>query len=176
MAPGRAGRRRRSPIRRGVRESRWSSFVHLRSVVKTPVNRVGVVHRPRFRHFIEHQKQLAAKEQIDLVTVEVGNEIDGAHLRSALQSLIGRQKLDAIWMLNDNELIKNAAFLDQTWRAELRRARIPLVVGVPNLVDPETPLGSFAVVPDHEALGLQTANIIFDLADNDWKAACRPRS
>jgi putative ABC transport system substrate-binding protein len=34
-------------------------------------------------------------------------------------------------------------------------------------------VGALAVVPDHEALGLQAANLIFDLADNDWKITKR---
>ena len=45
----------------------------------------------------------------------------------------------------------------------------PLIVGLPNLVDPLSPLGTLAVVPDHETLGLQTANLIFDVADDGWR-------
>jgi hypothetical protein len=29
-------------------------------------------------------------------------------------------------------------------------------------------LGTMATVPDHQALGLQAANLIFDLADSGW--------
>jgi len=147
-----------------------TAFVNLRSVIRAPVKRVGVVYRPRFRAVIERQKKLAAREQIDLVGAEVGKEVDAQSLRAALHGLLVKDKVDALWMLNDNELIKNGQFLDETWRAELAGARIPLVVGVPNLVDPRTPTGSFAVVPDHEALGLQTANLIFDLGESDWRA------
>jgi len=147
-----------------------TAFVDLRSVIKAPVRRVGVVYRPRFRSFVERQKQLATREQIDLVGAEVGKEVDAQGLRAALHTLLAGEKVDVLWMLNDNELIKNAQFLDDTWRSEIAQARVPLVVGVPNLVDPRTPLGSFAVVPDHEALGLQTANLIFDLAENGWRA------
>jgi hypothetical protein len=147
-----------------------TAFVDLRSVIRAPVRRVGVVYRPRFRAFIERQKKLASREQIDLVAAEVGKEVDAPGLRAALHTLLAGDKVDVLWMLNDNELIKNAQFLDDTWRAELATAKVPLVVGVPNLVDPRTPLGSFAVVPDHEALGLQTANLIFDLDSSDWHA------
>ena len=76
-------------------------------------------------------------------------------------------------MLNDNGLIRDSAFLAESWRAELSDAKIPLLVGVPNLVDPAETLGTLAAVPDHEALGLQAANLIFDLADNDWNVAER---
>ena len=147
-----------------------TAFVNLRSVIRSPVKRVGVVYRPRFRAVFDRQKKLAAREQIDLVGAEVGKEVDTQSLRAALHGLLVKDKVDALWMLNDNELIKNAQFLDETWRIELAGVHVPLVVGVPNLIDPRTPTGSFAVVPDHEALGLQTANLIFDLEENDWKA------
>ena len=77
-------------------------------------------------------------------------------------------------MLNDNGLVRNAAFVDDTWRAELSESKLPLIVGVPNLVEPSFPLGTLAVVPDHEALGLQAANLLFDLADNDWQVESHP--
>ena len=147
-----------------------TAFVDLRSVINAPVRKVGVVYRPSFRQFIARQKELAEKEQIELVAVEVGKGVYADRLRSSLHALLVEQKVDALWMLNDNELIKSSEYLDQTWRAELRNANVPLVVGVPNLVNPRTPLGSFAVVPDHEALGLQTANLIFELAENGWHA------
>jgi len=46
---------------------------------------------------------------------------------------------------------------------------LPLIVGVPNLVEPSFPLATLAVVPDHEALGLQAANLLFELSENDWQ-------
>ena len=30
--------------------------------------------------------------------------------------------------------------------------------------------GSYAVIPDLEALGVQTANLLFELEENDWQA------
>jgi hypothetical protein len=70
-------------------------------------------------------------------------------------------------MLNDNGLIRNGASVSETWRSEFRDVKLPLVVGVLNLMDPAEPVGTLAAVPDHEALGLQAANLIFDLSDND---------
>lgn len=151
-----------------------TAFVHLRSVIRAPVKRVGVVYRPSFRQFIARQQELTDREQIQLVPIEVGKGVYADRLRSSLHALISEWKVDALWMLNDNELIKSTEYLDQTWRAELRKAHVPLVVGVPNLVNPRTRFGSIAVVPDHEALGFQTANLIFDLADNGWRADEHP--
>lgn len=145
-----------------------TSFVHLRSVIQSPVNRVGVVYRPAFKRFVERQKALAARENIELVPLQVPADIAADGLAVALRLVAEKSKVDAMWMLNDNGLIRDASFLADSWRAVLQDRKMPLLVGVPNLVDPVEPLGTLAVVPDHEALGLQAANLIFDLADNNW--------
>jgi putative ABC transport system substrate-binding protein len=95
-------------------------------------------------------------------------------LRTALQALREQGKIDALWLLNDNGLIHDGAFIAATWRPILQEMNIPLLVGVPNLVDPAQPFGTLSVVPDHESLGLQAANLIFDLADNNWNVGDHP--
>jgi ABC-type uncharacterized transport system substrate-binding protein len=151
-----------------------TAFVHLRSVITTPINRVGVIYRPAFGNFVERQKSLAAKERVELISVSVPNDVTAAGLREALHNLAQGHKVDAVWMLNDNALVRDEDFVDDAWRAELAEAKLPLIVGVSNFVEPSSPLGTLAVVPDHEALGLQAANLIFDLSDNDWKIESHP--
>lgn len=145
------------------------AFVNLRSVIRAPINRVGVVYRPAFRKFVARQTALAAKEHVDVVSVSVPNDVTAAQLREALHDLAEKSKVDAIWMLNDDALVRGPDFVDDAWRQELSEAKLPLIVGVPNLVDPGSPLAALAVVPDHEALGLQAANLLLDLAENDWR-------
>jgi len=147
-----------------------TAFINLRSISRAPLKRVGVVYRPLFRAFIERQERLAAREQIELVKMELPKDFGADQLRAALQSLLFDKHVDALWMLNDNGLIRSREFLDQSWRAVLRDTRVPLIVGVPNLIDAQSPLGSIAVVPDYDALGLQTANLIFDLSSEGWQA------
>jgi putative ABC transport system substrate-binding protein len=151
-----------------------TAFVNLRAVTTTPINRVGVVYRPAFRRFVERQTALASREHVEVVSIPVPNEVDAGGLRDALHELTRVKKVDAIWMLNDNALVRNDSFLDDAWRAETGRGRLPLIVGIANFVDPSAPLGSLAVVPDHEALGLQAANLIFDLSDNGWRVEGQP--
>lgn len=151
-----------------------TAFVNLRSIIKSPVRRVGIVYRAPFRRFIARQTELAAREHIEVVGVEVSHAAPAEELRAALHTLATKNHVDAFWMLNDNDLIRDAAFLDEAWRTQLRSARRPLIVGVPNLVDPSSPLGTLAVVPDHEALGLQAANLIFDLAESGWRVENHP--
>jgi putative ABC transport system substrate-binding protein len=143
-------------------------------VINARVNRVGVVYRPAFQKFVDRQKALAAKERVTLVPVSVPNDVTAAGLREALHKLSHGGKVDAVWMLNDNGLVRDEEFIDEAWRAELSDAKLPLIVGVPNLVDPNSPLGALAVVPDHEALGLQAANLLFDLSDNNWRVEKHP--
>jgi putative ABC transport system substrate-binding protein len=150
-----------------------TAFRSLRAVILAPVRKVGVVYRPGFKEYIDKQKELAATEQIELVAVEVAKDISASDLKDVIVALA--PKVDALWMLNDNGLIRDGRFLDDSWRAALQKVtteqnlKLPLIVGLPNLVDPVSPLGTIAVVPDHETLGLQTANLIFDVADDGWK-------
>jgi hypothetical protein len=148
-----------------------TGLIHLRMVVTSAVSRVGVVFRPAFGRFVERQKVLAARENIEIVPMAVPADVSADQLRDTLRALGERNKVDALWMLNDNGLIRDGGFISDTWRAVLRDVSLPLLVGVPNLVDPSEPFGTLAVVPDHEALGLQAANLIFDLADNDWNVS-----
>jgi hypothetical protein len=155
-----------------------TAFVNLRSVINAPISRVGVIYRPAFRKFVEHQKSLAAKEHVEIVAVAVPNDVSSDGLRDVLHDLADADraggKVDAIWMLNDNGLVRDEEFVDDTWRSELSDTKLPLIVGVANLVDPNSSLGTLAVVPDHEALGLQAANLIFDLSENDWQVESHP--
>jgi putative ABC transport system substrate-binding protein len=150
------------------------AFVNLRSVVRTPVRRVGVVVRPSLRKFVERQKGPAATEKIDIVAIPVPNDVTAEGLRDALDTLIKDRHVDALWMLNDNALVRDAQYRDDAWRAELHEREVPLIVGAANLVNPASPLGTMAVVPDHDALGLQAANLIFEMADDGWRVDAHP--
>jgi putative ABC transport system substrate-binding protein len=151
-----------------------TAFVQLRSVINAPINRVGVIYRPPFRKFVERQKFLAAKESVELVALSVPNDVTADGLREALHSLTKKSKVDALWMLNDNALVRDEEYVDDAWRTALNDAKLPLIVGVPNLVEPSAPLGTLAVVPDYEALGLQAANLLFDLSEDDWRVETHP--
>jgi len=151
-----------------------TGFVHLRMVVKKRIDRIGVVYRPAFEHFVERQKALAAREGFEIIPMLVPADANAAQLRAALRDLCDRGKVDALWLLNDNGLIHDGAFLTATWRPILQEMNLPLLVGVPNLVDPAEPFGTLSVVPDHPSLGLQAANLIFELADNNWNVADHP--
>ncbi len=133
-------------------------FVKLRSMIDAPVRKVGVVYRTQFSDFMATQRRLALRERIELVGYEVSRD---------------REHVDAIWVLNDNVLL-STPLLSSVWLTSVNpRHRIPVMVGVQTLVSKEYPVGTFAMLPDHVALGVQTANLIFDIADHDWKLEAR---
>jgi putative ABC transport system substrate-binding protein len=143
-------------------------FVKVRSMINAPVGKVGVVYRTQFSAFISEQHRLALREGIDLVANEVSRDPSQDEVSTALKSLVERDRVDAIWVLNDDGLL-SPQLLSSVWLSSKNpRHRIPVIVGVPNLVTREYPVGTFAITPDHVALGVQTANLIFDIADNEW--------
>jgi hypothetical protein len=147
-----------------------TAFVSLRALIHAPVARVGVVHSPYARTFVGRQRALALKEQIELVSIEVGGEAPNAReVQGALDALKRYHHIDVLWVLNDNRLLKDGRFLREAWMPALKALGVPVVVGAAPLLNPSSPFGTFAVLPDHAALGAQAANLIFDLADNDWR-------
>jgi hypothetical protein len=145
-----------------------TAVAQLRSVVNKKIVRVAVVHRPSFQAFVARQKLLAAREKIEIVAVEVGRDPSAEEITAALKKVTGDAKADALWVLNDNGLLKDASFIANVWHPTVQTMGVPVIVGVPVLVDAQVHFGTFAVLPDHEALGVQTANLIFGLQDQDW--------
>jgi hypothetical protein len=146
-----------------------TTLVNMRSFLDRPARRVGVVYRRPFHAFIEHQRKLAAIENIELVPVAVGARASVSELNRALRRLRGA-KIDAIWVTNDNGLFATPEHVVSAWLPNLKAAELPVAVGVRALVNAKVPFGTFAVVPDHEAMGVQAANLIIDLAGNGWRA------
>jgi hypothetical protein len=60
------------------------TFVNLRMVVDMPINRIGVVFRPALGRFVERQKALAARENIELIPISVPTDDTADGLRTAL--------------------------------------------------------------------------------------------
>jgi hypothetical protein len=150
-----------------------TTLVNLRSFIHRPVQRVGVIYRPLFSEYIKKQRDLAAVEQVEIVAVEVSDEPGPWELRGALDKLTRRENVDAIWVLNDNVLLE-PELIAKAWLKVLHKHPVAVVVGVSSLVDPRLHFGSFAMLPDHSALGLQTANLVFKLSEENWNATASP--
>lgn len=144
-----------------------TSFVTLRQLSSRPIEKVGVIYRPAFENFVEAQAELAEMERVRLVGRPLEGEVGARRIRLALHELLRGEKVDAIWVLNDNALLDPKVIRDG-WLPEARKSQVPIIVGVSSLVDPRLSFGSIAVVPDHAALGVQVANLLFELSDADW--------
>lgn len=145
-----------------------SAFVRLRSVLSRQVKKVGVLHRARFASFLGKQSKLAALEKFELVPQEMPASPSASDIRDGLEALTKRG-VDAVWVLNDNALLGNQTLLTTGWMPGIQAGTVPVIVNVEALVDPKIRFGSFAVLPDHEALGVQTANKVFELMEADWE-------
>jgi ABC-type uncharacterized transport system substrate-binding protein len=143
-----------------------TAVTNLRKLIATPVERVGVVLRPGLRGFVARQIALAKREQISVVTQEVGQNANSSELKWALRRL--KSKVDAVWILNDDRCL-SPKLISEGWLPGLNeRPFKPTIVGAASLVSPSLSFGTFAVLPDHTALGVQAAGLVFDIADNNW--------
>ena len=152
-----------------------TAFVSFRALIKAPVTRVGVLHSPYAKAFVHRQRLLATKERIELISIELGGDAPtGRDIHGALYALKRYHQIDVLWVLNDNRLLRDARFLREAWLPAVRSLGVPVVVGAAPLVNPSSPFGTFAVLPDHSALGVQAANLIFDLAEDEWRIENHP--
>ncbi|HEX6276183.1 MAG TPA: hypothetical protein VFZ53_24245 [Polyangiaceae bacterium] len=143
-----------------------TSASNLRTFISRPIERVGVVHRSAFAGHVKHQAALARVEKLELVAAAVPDDATPRELASALSSLLG-SNVDALWVLNDNALL-TPEHIRLGWLPLLAKDAVPTIVGIPSLVTRDVAFGTFAVVPDLSALGVQAANVIYDLKDNDF--------
>lgn len=150
-----------------------TTFVNLRSFVYRPIQRVGVLHRALFRTYVEQQARLARLEQVQLVPLEMSRSPGPHEIRKGLDRLIHDEQVDAVWVLNDNVLLK-PELIAKGWLKVLHKNPIAVVVGVGTLVDARLHFGSFAMLPDHGALGVQASNLVFRLRDEGWDARAIP--
>lgn len=146
-----------------------TSFTSLRNIINKPVNRIGVIYRRSVRTFIERQNRLCEREQLTLVGYELPDRETNfkRSLRRAINHLILEEKVDALWVLNDSALLSATAVRD-VWVPKLRRFRKPIIVGVRPLIE-DWELGNFAVLPDHQGLGKQVSELVYDMTADDWQ-------
>jgi hypothetical protein len=139
---------------------------NLRKLIATPIERIGVVHRAALGGFVARQAALAHREQTEVVREEVSSAPNPSEIKRALRRL--KQRCDAIWVLNDDRLLTPRLLADGWLHGLNEPPYVPTIVGAASLVSPRQSFGTFAVLPDHTALGTQAANLLLDIADNDW--------
>lgn len=146
-----------------------TSMVNLRSVAQKPLAKVGVVYRSTWKPFFDQQSSFCSPEGLTLVGRAVSEEGDPtSELRKALDELVDEEKVDALWILNDNMFL-NPKIIQGVWMPRIRKSKVLSVVGIEPLVNPSLDFGSFAVLPDHYALGSQAAGLVQEIQDAGWK-------
>lgn len=131
------------------------------------VRRVGVVYRQGFASHIARQEHLMQVEELTFVRQELSNKPHAQDLRAALVNL-HRAGVDAIWLPNDNGLL-SPKLLTNVWLPYVNRLDAPVVVAVRSLVNEHAEFGTFAAIPDTQALAVQAADLLYELGEDDWK-------
>ncbi len=149
-----------------------TAVTNLRRIIASPTESVGVVVRPGLQRFIERQVALARREQITVVSENVSADPNASELKRAIRRL--KTRANVIWILNDDRLL-SPSLIAEGWLPELNeRPWVPTIVGAASLVSPSQSFGTFAVLPDHLALGTQAGSMVFDIADEDWQLGPEP--
>jgi hypothetical protein len=144
-----------------------TAMTNLRRLLVLPSERVGVVSRAPLRGFIERQIDLSAREKVVVIQEQVSQSPNPSELKRAIRSLKGT--VDVLWILNDDKLL-TPKLITEGWLPGLdERPWVPTIVGAASLVSSGSNFGTFAVLPDHAALGAQAASMLLDISEDDWQ-------
>ncbi|MCP4150966.1 MAG: hypothetical protein GY757_24680 [bacterium] len=148
----------------------YTALVHLRAIKSIRVKKTGIIHRNVLNDFVEKNRLYLKDEGIELCNIRLPNHgIDFKKvLRKKLKELLADEKVDSIWIPNDNVLL-DSRIIEDVWIPLLKKYKVPVIVGLEYFVSPKLDFGTFAVLPDHIELGTQAAGIVFELKDNNWK-------
>jgi len=140
-----------------------TSISNIRSLVKQPIKRVGVLYRQWMKDHIQLNAAFCQQEGIELVAVEMPNRFSIKNLDYHMKHLLNKD-LDALWVVNDNSLI-NSQLIQNVWLPNIKEFNKPVIVGVEGLTSTSLDFGTFSAVPDQYALGIQGAGVIGDILD-----------
>jgi len=144
-----------------------TSAVQVRSLLNKPVRKIGVIYRQWMSDFIQINKDFCRQEDIELVTIKLENNPSFQEVKYHLKHLI-KDDIDALWVVNDNILL-SARLIQNAWIPALKNFNKPVIVGIDALTSTPLSFGTFSISPDNYALGVQGAEMIAEIIDNNWK-------
>ncbi len=147
-----------------------TSVVNLRTILKIKDVKLGVVYRQFLRSFIERNAAYCKKEGIQMIRAFVpsGSANYTELLKTGLESFTSSQiGVNMIWVPNDPEFLTREA-IRNVWVPFSEKHSLPIIVGVENMVSTNVNFGTYAVIPDHSALGQQAAELIYEIRDRGW--------
>jgi hypothetical protein len=147
-----------------------TALVNFRRIMNQSLETVGVVYRKPFEAFVARHTEYCKKEKIIVKSIMIGDDasVHKKEISKALQQLVKKEHVQAFWVPNDNILLKPELLMD-VWLPFFNKQNTPVIVGVESLVKPEIDFGTYAVIPDPQAMGEQAAGLIIDLKDQNWK-------
>jgi hypothetical protein len=136
----------------------------MRTRLNIPFNTIGVVHRQFMTTFIEKNRDQCNRDSIYVVNIAVPDRCDDFNnvLRGTLDSLVTNNPVHILWIPNDSGLITESTYTN-VWKPFLEKHRIPVIVGIKKLVHPDYSFGTFALIPDKNALAEKTVEIGINL-------------
>ncbi|MCU7835715.1 MAG: hypothetical protein KZQ83_10760 [gamma proteobacterium symbiont of Taylorina sp.] len=146
-----------------------TSLVQLREIVQRPIKKVGIIYREWMTDFIQQNQVYCEQEKIELVKVKIYNRTSLSQLNYHLKHLL-HSDIDALWVANDNALL-HPRIIQNVWIPLLKQFNKPVIVGIHRLTRKNLNFGTFSVEADHYALGIQAAEMISTIMENDWQVA-----
>jgi hypothetical protein len=148
-----------------------TSVVNLRALLGIENVKIGVVYREFLKPFITENAEYCKSENIKMVKAFVPSQNDNykALLEKGLNALVSSKVgVNMIWVPNDPAFLKKDIIKD-VWMPFSQANAIPIIVGVESMLSASVNFGTYAVLPDHIALGQQAVGLIYDIKDSDWK-------
>lgn len=148
-----------------------TSVVNLRALLGMEKVRLGVIYREFLKPFIDENATYCKKEGIEMIRGFVPSNKDnyGDLLKRGLEMFVSdKMGANMIWIPNDPVFLK-PDIIREVWIPFSEQHSVPIIVGVESMLSTNVNFGTYAVLPDHIALGLQASGLILDIQDNDWK-------
>lgn len=141
-----------------------TSLVKMRELTGRPMEKVGVLYRSWMRDYIKLNAEFCQLEGIELVGVEIPNTLSIQKIKYHLKHLLNKD-IDALWVINDNAML-SSRLMQNVWVPSVKQFSKPVIVGVEGLTATALNFGTFSVVPDQYALGIQGAGLIGNILDD----------
>ena len=150
-----------------------TSMRNARLVFNRRFKTIGVIYRKWMNDIVDNNERFLKTEGFRLERVVLGSknkDVAGA-VKSGIDQL-AKKGVDAIWIVTDNKLL-NGKILQKAWIPGLAKHKMITVVNVEQLAQSKLQFGNFAVYPDLYGLGIQGANAIFEIQEEDWSVEDR---
>ncbi len=147
-----------------------TSSIYLRSILRSPIKKIGIIHRQFLQDFIDKNRIFCRKEQIEIINILLSKRKSNLleYIEKSLRQLITKENVDAIWLPNDNKLLR-PKIVKKIWIPFVDKYKKPVIVGIELFVSKKIGFGTFAVLPDHISLGAQAAEFVFEAQENNWE-------